>query len=114
MKSQVERPFDLIAPMHNIGALSLNTRNLKMQLRHECSQWNMLHSNRLHTQAFERMEGLPRLHEERRDAAASRHVPARAARTSSQLFARAVQLALSHVLRAHPRPPPAPRQARRT
>jgi dynein heavy chain len=54
----IEQEIELIAPMHNIGALSLCTRNLKLQLMHEGSQWKVLYSDKLHYEAMTRMEEL--------------------------------------------------------
>lgn len=54
----VETEIDMIAPLHNIGALSLNTKNLKMQLKHEAAQWKVKYSENLHRQAHGKMEEL--------------------------------------------------------
>ncbi|KDO29332.1 hypothetical protein SPRG_05868 [Saprolegnia parasitica CBS 223.65] len=47
----VEAEINAIAPVHNIAALSLNTKNLKLQLRNECRQWKVQYSDRVHQQA---------------------------------------------------------------
>ncbi|OQS05067.1 dynein heavy chain, outer arm [Thraustotheca clavata] len=47
----VEAEINSIAPVHNIAALSLNTKNLKLQLRNECRQWKVQYSDRVHQQA---------------------------------------------------------------
>ena len=54
----VEREIELIAPLHNIGALSLNTKNLKLQLRNECRSWKVQYSNKVHNQARDQMLAL--------------------------------------------------------
>lgn len=48
---QVEAEINRIAPVHCIAALSLNTRNLKLQLTNECRQWKVQYSDRVHQQA---------------------------------------------------------------
>jgi dynein heavy chain len=55
---EVEAEIERIAPMHNIGALSLNTKNLKLQLRNECRQWKVQYSDKVHQQARHAMEDL--------------------------------------------------------
>ena len=47
----VEAEINQIAPVHNIAALSLNTKNLKLQLRNECRQWKVQYSDKVHQQA---------------------------------------------------------------
>eukprot|EP01041_Mallomonas_annulata_P002980 gene2980-5847_t len=54
----VEEEIEKIGPMHCIGALRLNTANLKLQLRNESRQWKVLYSNKVHQQAKESMYGL--------------------------------------------------------
>jgi len=54
----VEQNIASIAPMHNIGALSLSTCNLKLQLKHECSQWKVLYSEKLLGEARDRISAL--------------------------------------------------------
>ena len=51
----VEKEIEAIPPMHNIGALSLNTANLKLQLRNESRQWKVQYSNKVHQQARDSM-----------------------------------------------------------
>ena len=51
----VEQEIELIPPMHNLGALSLNTANLKLQLRNESRQWKVQYSNKVHEQARDSM-----------------------------------------------------------
>lgn len=48
---QVEAEITHMAPVHNIAVLSLNTKNLKLQLRNECRQWKVQYSDRVHQQA---------------------------------------------------------------
>ncbi|TYZ61675.1 hypothetical protein PybrP1_000691 [[Pythium] brassicae (nom. inval.)] len=47
-----------LPPVYNIGALSLNTRNIKLQLKHENAQWKLKFSDNLHAQARRKMESL--------------------------------------------------------
>lgn len=47
----LEREIAHIAPVHNIGALSLETAPLKYSLRSECSAWKGLYGENLHQQA---------------------------------------------------------------
>ncbi|KAH8068253.1 dynein light chain binding protein [Aureococcus anophagefferens] len=52
---EIEREIERIPPMHNIGALTLNTANLKLQLRAESRQWKIQYSAKVHQQAREAM-----------------------------------------------------------
>jgi len=54
----VEADIEAVAPMHVIGALSLNTKNIKLQLRNECRQWKVQYSDKVHQQAKEQMLAL--------------------------------------------------------
>ncbi len=54
----VEKEIETIVSMHVIGALSLNTRNLKLQLRNECRGWKVQYSGKVHQQARERLNNL--------------------------------------------------------
>ncbi|KAJ8610701.1 hypothetical protein CTAYLR_005659 [Chrysophaeum taylorii] len=54
----VEREIERIPPMHNIGALTLNTANLKLQLRNESRQWKIQYSTKVHQQARDAMYSL--------------------------------------------------------
>lgn len=54
----IDEEISLIQSIHNIGALCLNTKTLKMQLQHEVSQWKMKYSDNLHSQARNRIEAL--------------------------------------------------------
>ena len=54
----VEADIEAVAPMHVIGALSLNTKNIKLQLRNECRQWKVQYSDKVHHQAKEQMLAL--------------------------------------------------------
>ena len=47
----VEEEIANIESLHCIGALMLNTTNIKMQLRTECNLWKVLFSNKLHQKA---------------------------------------------------------------
>jgi dynein heavy chain len=55
---EVENDINRITTLHNIGALSLNTRNLKMSLQHEASQWKVHFSQHLHQDARAKMSEL--------------------------------------------------------
>ena len=55
---QVDREIDAIHSIYNIGALSLNTRTLKEQLKSECQNWKVTYSDNLHKKARERLESL--------------------------------------------------------
>ncbi|RHY37518.1 hypothetical protein DYB25_000117 [Aphanomyces astaci] len=54
----IDEDITAVASAHNIGALSLNTRNIKLQLKHENSQWKLKYSDNLHNQARKKMESL--------------------------------------------------------
>lgn len=54
----VEADIEKIAPVYTIGALMLNTSNLKLQLRNESRQWKVLYSNKVHQHAKESMYSL--------------------------------------------------------
>jgi len=54
----IETEIRQIPGVHNIGALSLNTSNLKLQLQSEASQWKVQYSERVHQQASESMQKL--------------------------------------------------------
>lgn len=53
-----EKEIERIPPLHNIGALSLNTANLKLQLRNESRQWKIQYSTKVHQQARDAMSSL--------------------------------------------------------
>lgn len=55
---KVDLAIDEIPTVHNIGALSLNTMNLKTQLKSECQHWKVTYSDNLHTKARARLETL--------------------------------------------------------
>ena len=50
-----------IPPIHVIGALSLNTANIKLQLRNESRQWKVQYSDKVHQQA--RTNNVKQLHQ---------------------------------------------------
>ena len=52
----VEREIAHIAPVHNIGALSLETAPLKYSLRSEAAAWKSMYGRCLHKQASELLE----------------------------------------------------------
>jgi dynein heavy chain len=54
----IETEISEINQNHNIGALMLNTINLKQQLTSECRLWKILYSNKVHQLAKEAMGGL--------------------------------------------------------
>lgn len=43
----IESEIDAIPTFHNIGPLSLNTANLKLQLSSESRQWKIQYSNKV-------------------------------------------------------------------
>lgn len=55
---EIDEEISGLPPVYNIGALSLNTRNIKLQLKHENSQWKLKFSDNLHNQARRKMESL--------------------------------------------------------
>jgi len=54
----VEAEVDRVHSMHIIGALSLNTKNLKNSFEHECDLWKVQYSDNLHLEAKTDLEGL--------------------------------------------------------
>ena len=52
----IEREISLISPVHNIGALSLETAPLKYSLRSEALSWKALFGTNLHDQALLKLE----------------------------------------------------------
>ncbi|KAH9103464.1 hypothetical protein AeMF1_002875 [Aphanomyces euteiches] len=54
----IDEDITAVPAVHNIGALSLNTRNIKLQLKHENAQWKLKYSDNLHNQARKKMESL--------------------------------------------------------
>jgi dynein heavy chain, axonemal len=46
----VEKEIDRLVTVNNVGALSLNTQNLKLQLRNECRSWKMQYASKVHAQ----------------------------------------------------------------
>ena len=54
----LENEIKLIPSVYNIGALSLNTSNIKLQLRSEASQWKVQYSDNLHHQARSSLNSL--------------------------------------------------------
>jgi len=55
---EVEAEVHRVSSCHFIGALSLNTMNLKSQLEHECDKWKVQYSDNLHLEAKEELEKL--------------------------------------------------------
>eukprot|EP00937_MAST-01D_sp_MAST-1D-sp2_P000194 g194.t1 len=54
----VESEISKIRAFDNIGPLSMNTRNLKLQLLHEASQWRVKYSEKLYKQAGQSMQDM--------------------------------------------------------
>eukprot|EP00949_MAST-11_sp_MAST-11-sp1_P002825 g2825.t1 len=54
----VEKEIEGVAPIHVIGALSLNTKNIKLQLRNESRQWKVQYSDKVHHQARDALYSL--------------------------------------------------------
>ena len=54
----VEREIAHIAPVHNIGALSLETAPLKYSLRSEAAAWKAQYAQNLHEQAKQQLDGI--------------------------------------------------------
>ena len=54
----VEKEIKAITGIHIIGALSLDTKNLKLQLMHEAGAWKVAFSENLHIEALEKMNAL--------------------------------------------------------
>ena len=54
----VEKEIKSITGIHIIGALSLDTKNLKLQLMHEAGAWKVAFSENLHIEALEKMNAL--------------------------------------------------------
>jgi len=52
---KIEHEIEQIPLMSVIGALSLNTNNLKLQLKNESRAWQFTYASKLHSQAKERM-----------------------------------------------------------
>jgi dynein heavy chain len=48
---EVEHEIDTLHQLHNVGALSLNTMNLKAQLKKECADWKIKFCSNLHKMA---------------------------------------------------------------
>jgi dynein heavy chain len=55
---EMELEIEHIHSLHNLGALSLNMKNLKTQLVRECQDWKMMYSENLRKDAKGRMESL--------------------------------------------------------
>ena len=55
---EVEREISHIPPVHNIGALSLETAPLKYSLRSEAAAWKALFGQHLHSLAAEELEAV--------------------------------------------------------
>ena len=54
----VEEAITRITPMTNIGALTLNTANYKLQLRTKSRQWKQIYSTKIHHMARDALRGL--------------------------------------------------------
>jgi len=51
----MDQEIEALPPLHNVGALSLNTHNIKGQLKKECGDWKIKFSDNLHKRASEAM-----------------------------------------------------------
>ncbi|CAM9783398.1 unnamed protein product, partial [Ectocarpus sp. 6 AP-2014] len=54
----IESEIEAVPTFHNVGALTLNTTNLKLQLGSESRQWKIQYSNKVHKQARDSMAAL--------------------------------------------------------
>ena len=54
----VEAEIEAISPLHNIGALSLDTSSLKLSFKNECGQWKLRFALNLHVRAKDELERL--------------------------------------------------------
>lgn len=54
----VEHEVKSVTTVHSIGALSLNTTNLKLQLTSESRQWKIMYSKKIHMQAKAMMQNV--------------------------------------------------------
>ena len=68
----VENEIKSITAIHIIGALSLDTKNLKLQLMHEAGAWKVAFSENLHIRSIEKDECIERLHESYKHAIETR------------------------------------------
>jgi dynein heavy chain len=55
---KIAAEIELIPAEHNVGALQLRTQNLKTGLVHQATDWTVLYSSKLHTEARKQMEAL--------------------------------------------------------
>jgi dynein heavy chain len=53
---QIAQEIEFIPPVHNVGALQLRTQNLKTGLVHQATDWTVLYSSKLHSEARKQME----------------------------------------------------------
>lgn len=54
----VDSEIEALPPLHNVGALSLNTQNLKAQLKKECADWKIKFCSNLHKMASSQLMAL--------------------------------------------------------
>jgi dynein heavy chain, axonemal len=55
---QMDAEIEALPPLYNVGALSLNTHNIKAQLKKECGDWKIKFSDKLHELARSKMATL--------------------------------------------------------
>eukprot|EP01029_Cantina_marsupialis_P009141 TRINITY_DN2137_c0_g3_i1.p1 TRINITY_DN2137_c0_g3~~TRINITY_DN2137_c0_g3_i1.p1 ORF type:complete len:3476 (-),score=1129.85 TRINITY_DN2137_c0_g3_i1:3796-14223(-) len=55
---KIEREIASLPLLRNVAALSLNSKNIKLQLTGECRQWKVQYSQRIHEQARGLLQGL--------------------------------------------------------
>ena len=61
----IEKQIQAIAPVHNIGAMSLETQPLKNSLKAEAAAWKSQFAKNMHSQGKEQLEVLHEYHFER-------------------------------------------------
>ena len=54
----MDQEIESLPPLHNVGARSLNTHNIKGQLKKSCGDWKIKFSQNLHSRAAEQMAKL--------------------------------------------------------
>jgi dynein heavy chain len=54
----IDNEIDSLSPLHNVGALSLNTSSIKNQLKKECGDWKIKFCDNLHDLAKQQMAAL--------------------------------------------------------
>lgn len=54
----IEKDIGKVSSIHIIGALSLNTKHLKMHLREDCNKWTVKYSENFHSRAKQELESM--------------------------------------------------------